>query len=270
MQKNNNFTSPGILFATLAILAAPIAMAQTDIDDKFSLSVGLFVTERDTSTRVDASGGGTGSDVDLETEFGLDASDSVFRIDGYWRFRPKHRIDATAFDLSRRATKQIGRDIDWNGTVFPISTTVDSDFDLKIYKVAYTWSFMQRDNGYLGLTAGLYVADIGASVSAPSIGEREVSDVTAPLPVIGLRGEYEISEKWSVRASGELFALEYDDFDGSLFDFYAGIDYQLFDHTAIGIGINSVGLDVDISNEDLTGNVDWQYDGGLIFLKFDF
>ncbi len=43
-----------------------------------------------------------------------------------------------------------------------------------------------------------------------------------------------------------------------------------FEHVAIGAGLNCVRLDVDISDNDLTGSLDWQYDGGLLFFKFDF
>jgi hypothetical protein len=58
--------------------------------------------------------------------------------------------------------------------------------------------------------------------------------------------------------------------DGSLVDLYAGIDYRLFEHVAIGVGLNSVRLDVEVSDSDLTGALDWQYDGVLLFFKFDF
>jgi hypothetical protein len=141
---------------------------------------------------------------------------------------------------------------------------------LTIYKAAYTWAFLQRGSGYLGATAGLYVADIGNTVSAPVLGEREGAGITAPLPVFGLRGEYHFSDKWSFRASGEIFVFEYGDFDGSLYDIYAGLDYQLFEHVALGLGINSVTLDIGVTRPNATGNLDWQYDGGLIFFKFDF
>ena len=90
------------------------------------------------------------------------------------------------------------------------------------------------------------------------------------MPVIGLRGEYHISEKWSFRASGEIFAFAYGDFDGSLYDTYAGVDYQLFNRMAIGIGLNSVRMNLGVTKENASGKLDWDYNGGLVFLKFDF
>lgn len=255
------------------VLTASFSHAKAEATDieKFGLSIGVFVTDRDSKTRFDAQGISMNDrDVDVESDLGLDTSDAVFRLDGYYRINQKHRIDFSWFDLSRTGSKQIQRDINWNDTLFPVDTLISSEFDLAIYKTAYTWSFMRRDNGYLGLTAGLYTADINNSVSAASTGTREVGGFTAPLPVIGLRGEHHFSEKWSVRASGEVFAFEYGDFDGSLYDLYLGLDYQLFDRMAIGVALNSVKMNLGVDKENINGNLDWDYDGGLIFLKFDF
>ena len=67
---------------------------------------------------------------------------------------------------------------------------------------------MQRENGYLGATFGIYTADTKTSLAEQNLGQVEVSDLTAPLPVIGIRGEYEFADKWTFRASGE-FLLVY-------------------------------------------------------------
>jgi hypothetical protein len=245
-------------------------MAQSPDTDRFSVSLGVFITNRDTVTQLDGDIPDSGTDVDLENDFGLDSSDSVFRIDGYFKFNEKHRIDFSAFDLSRTASKQIQREIEWDGEIYPIDTVIAAGLDLNIYKLAYTWSFIRKANGYLGASAGLYVADIGTSLSATSIGQSSSRAVTAPLPVIGLRGRYDFGEKWSLRGSAEVFAFEYDDFDGSLYDFYAGLDYQFFDHVAIGVGVNSVRMNLGVTKSNFNGDLDWRYDGGLLFFKFDF
>ncbi len=261
------------LFMTSAVLlfaGAPGAAAQSADFDRFSVSLGVFFASRDTITRLDGDVPDSGTDVDLESDLGFDASDAVFRLDGYFRFNEKHRLDLSAFDLSRTASKQIQKDIEWDGSVYPIDTVIDAGLDLSIYKLAYTWSFMRREKGYLGASAGLYVADIGTSLAAAAIGQSSSRSTTAPLPVIGLRGQYDFSEKWSFRGSAELFAFEYGDFDGTLYDLYAGLDYQLLEHMAIGVGVNSVDFNVGVTKTNFNGDLDWRYTGGLLFFKFDF
>jgi hypothetical protein len=264
--------SVSLLIASTVLLLSgtPAAMAQSEDFDRFSLSLGIFVTDRGTKTRLDGEVPGSGTEVDSENDLGFDKSDLVFRIDGNYRFNEKHRIDFSAFDLSRNASKQIDEDIIWDGELYPIDVLIKANIDLTIYKLAYTWSFMRRDNGYLGLTAGLYVADIGTSISAESIGRASRGGVTAPLPVFGLRGQYDFSEKWSFRGSVEIFAVDYDYYSGSLYDVYAGVDYQLSEHVAVGFGINSVKFDVGVDKAGFDGQLDWRYDGGLLFFKFDF
>lgn len=260
----------GVMVSTAAIIALSIPADAAAQDEKLSVSLGVFLTSRDSETRIDGQIPDSGTPVDLENDLGFDKSDTVFRVDGYYRFNDKHRIDASVFDLSRSASKQIEGEIDWNDTVYPIDTVVNASLDLSVYKLAYTWSFMRRDKGYLGVTGGLYVADIGTSLSAEANALSSSGGVTAPLPVVGLRGQYDFSEKWSLRGSAEIFALEYDDYSGSLYDVYAGLDYQVSDHVAVGVGVNSVRINVGVDKTNFNGDLDWQYDGGLLFLKFDF
>jgi hypothetical protein len=265
---NSNRESLKLLLAFLA-LVVPAAAASQD-DHRFSLSLGAFVTDRASETRVDASDGTPGTPVDIEGDLGLDASETVIRLDGYFKFNDRHRIDFSVFDLSRDATRQIDAEITWDDFVFPINTTINSDLNFNIYKLAYTWSFLRREKGYLGFTAGLYVADVAAKLSAENIADGAGGGVTAPLPVIGLRGEYYLSNKWTLRGSAEFFGLEFEAMEGSLTDLYAGIDYKLFEHAAIGLALNSVKMDVNVSGSTLKGALDWQYDGVLLFFKFDF
>jgi hypothetical protein len=270
LQRLSRYGVAAVLLALLSVSASSPALAQSTDFDRFSISPGVFLTNRDSKTRLDGQIPNSGTPVDLENDLGFDKSDTVFRLDGVFRFNEKHRIDFSAFDLSRSASKQIQKDIEWNGELFPIDTVVDASLDLNIYKVAYTWSFLRRDKGYIGATAGLYVADVGTSLAAESIGRSSSGGVTAPLPVFGLRGQYDLAEKWSLRGSAEIFAIEYGDYSGSLYDVYAGLDYQLLERMAVGLGINSVKLNVGISKGNFDGDLDWRYDGGLLFLKFDF
>ncbi|MFL1484054.1 hypothetical protein [Marinobacter sp. LN3S78] len=253
----------------LFMLLAVTNTASAQDDPRFSISVGAFFTDRESQTRIDGEAG-RGTDVDLEDDLGLTKSDTVFRVDGYWRFAEKHRFDFSAFDLSRSSTKQIDKEIVWNDTTYPINSTVEADLDLTIYKAGYTWMFLKRNRSFLGATVGLYIADIGAELSTSGGGSVESDDLTAPLPIIGLRGEYRFADRWSLRGSGEVFAVDYGDYEGSLYDLFAGLDFSVTETIAIGVGVNSVKLDVGVSKDNFQGDIDWQYDGALAYLKFDF
>jgi len=265
----NQTASRFVISGAVILLLSISTSAAAQDDPRFSIGLGAFFTDRDSQTRIDGETS-PGTDVDLETDLGLERSDTVFRVDAYWRFADKHRLDVSAFDLSRSASKQVEKEIIWDDTTYPINTRVDAEVDLAIYKAAYTWMFLKRDRSFLGATIGLYVADIGATLSASATGSVESSDVTAPLPVVGLRGEYRFADRWSLRGSGEIFAIEYGDYDGSLYDFFVGLDFSATETIALGVGVNSVELDVGVTKGGFQGDVDWQYDGAMAYVKFDF
>jgi len=226
----------------LSVLLTPAANLFAAEDPGLSISLGGFITERDTTTRLD-SASTPGFDTDFEDDLGLDSSDSVFRLDSYYRFNPSHQIDFSVFDLSRSATNRLQGDISWGGDLYSVDTLVKTDFDLTIYKLAYTYSLWEGDTGYIGVTGGIHVSDFDITLVDEAQSQSNRGDVTAPLPVLGLRGAYHLSDNWTARASGEFFAIELDNnFSGSLSDLYLGLDYQLFDNVGVGVGFNVVSM----------------------------
>jgi hypothetical protein len=259
---------PGVA-VSLLLLGTSTVLAD-EAPPAFSVSAGVFFTDRDSNTRIDADTGNSGSDINLEGDLGFKKNDNVFRLDGYWRFADHHRLDFSIFDLSRDATKVIQRNITIGDTTFDIDTSVKGKVDLGIYKVDYTWMFRTDGRNFLGASAGLYIANVGTRFTGPLGNQRESDDITAPLPVIGLRGAYHFAERWSVRGSAEIFAFKYGAFDGSLYDVFGGIDYSMTDLVSLGLGFNAVQFDLQFDDNALTGDLDWGYAGAMVYLKFDF
>ena len=78
------------------MLAPAWDFAQPDLDDRFSVSLGAFITTRDTDTRLDSNTLGKGTTINLEEDLGLDTSDSVFRLDSHYRCSPPGSISVSA------------------------------------------------------------------------------------------------------------------------------------------------------------------------------
>ena len=108
------------------------------------MDLGYFISHTNTELSL---GSGLGITVDAEDLLGLDASNSVFRIDGSWRFTDnrRHRLDMTWFSFRRDGSKTIGRDFtikddEDNEIKIPAGTQLRSKFDLDIYQAAYNYS----------------------------------------------------------------------------------------------------------------------------------
>ncbi len=252
-------------------LAPTSANAQSADRERGSVYLGTFITDRNTSARVDSDAGNPGTDVDLEGDLGLKASTSVGRAGGYVWISARQRLDLSYFDLSRSSSRTINKTINFDDKTFLINTVVSTDNHLTITKLDYTFSFLNKDKGFLGVTGGFYVMQTRLSLSEPSLGAYSSEGLTAPLPVVGLRGDYAINDRWTLRGSFQWFGISVDTASGHLTDTYAGVDYGFGKRFAIGLAYDTVSMNIEASKTGhLKGSLDWGYNGWLVYFKTDF
>lgn len=248
-----------------------IAQGDEPIEQPWRISLGVFATQQDVDTRFAVVGQGlVGDFIDFEEALGLRPNEFIARLDGHYRFRERQRLDFSVFDLSRDADISLEQEIEWNDSVFPVSAAVNTDLGLTVYRAAYVYDLMRNDQGDFGVSLGLHIADVDLSIAASGLGLREDEAVTAPLPVIGLRGNYYFGERWRLQGRYEYFLLEVDDIGGQLNDAIVSLSYRFTDHFSFGLGYNLVDLEIDAVEERLKGFLDWQYSGVVVFLEADF
>jgi hypothetical protein len=230
----------------------------------------MFVTDHHATTRLD-SANGRGTDIDLEKDLGLDTSQSVARLGGYYWFRPRGRVDAAVFDLSRKASLPLRRTVDFGDQEYLIDTTIETESDLTILTADYTHALLMKPRGYLGITAGLYVAETRLALSEKTAGRFETQKLTAPLPLAGLRGDYSLTNRIALRGAVEWFRFAAEDVDGRFRDLYVGADYALTKRIALGLAYNDVTMNLGaVDDEGFDGRLNWGYDGVLLYFKYDF
>ena len=256
--------------AFLAPLLPLTANAQPTIgEERAGIIVGAFITDRQSSTRLD-SDAGDGTEIDMEDDLGLESSTNVARLGGYVWLGKRHRLDGAFFDLSREASFPIQETIDFGDETFVIDTAVDTQSDLTIIKADYTYAVVARDRGWLGVTAGLYIAETSLSMSQQRLGLAETEDVTAPLPLFGLRGDYAIGDRITLRGAMQWFGFEAEDVDGRLTDFYLGADYGFGERMAVGLAYNRVSMNLGaVEDRGFNARLDWGYDGILLYFKMN-
>ena len=269
----NTTTVTRLCFLSTVACAAqwlPAADAQpTAREERASIMLGAFVTDRESNTRLD-SDEGEGTEIDLEDDLGLESSTNVARLGGYVWLGERHRLDGSYFDLSRSASLPINETIEFGDETFVINTVVETESDLTIIKADYTFAVLARERGWFGVTGGLYVAETTLSLSQATLGRAETEDVTAPLPVFGLRGDYAINDRITLRGAIQLFAFEADDVDGRFSDFYVGADYGFGERMAVGLAYNRVSMNLGaVEDRGLDARLDWGYDGFLLYFKLD-
>jgi len=237
--------------------------------ERAGIMIGAFITDRQSTTRLD-SDDGSGTEIDLEDDLGLESSTNVARLGGYVWLGKRHRLDGAYFNLNRESTFPIKETIDFGDQTFVINTSIQTESKLSIIKADYTYAVVAKDRGWLGLTGGLYIADTSLTLSQQTLGQAESEDVTAPLPVFGLRGDYAFNDHITLRGAAQYFAYEAQDVDGRLTDFYVGADYGFGKRMAVGLAYNKVSMNIGaIEDTGFDSRLDWGYDGFLLYFKVD-
>jgi hypothetical protein len=231
-----------------------LAHAQDALPDRFKIDVGVFfVTEIDTTVSLAPTGAaaGVGALVEFEDAFGLENSENVPRIDGYYRFGKRSRVDFSYWKIDRDATQTIAQDVTIGDTTFNVNETVRTRFDSETFKVAYGFSFHNSPKVEVGINAGLHLTTLDMDVTDLTGGAgSEQADAPVPLPVLGFYLRYNISRRWRFNANTQFFFLEYEDFEGSLTDVRLNVEHQTFKHVGFGLGLNRIDFDIEANSSD--------------------
>ncbi|MBW2614088.1 MAG: hypothetical protein JRE12_17275 [Deltaproteobacteria bacterium] len=273
----------GLVFL-LSVTVQPLMADDSPKDNpwkKFSFNAGLFASYANTDIRF---GSDVGLSVNLEDALGLEAQNRVFRVESYWRFTDnrRHRLDLSWFSFNRTGTQKVTDDItisppEGEDIIIPTGTEVESYFDMDIYQLDYSYSFIQDNRLDFAGRLGLYVMpmDFGLKVTGLFDDEADQS-FTAPLPVLGLKLDVLLSPKWYFRSGSQIFYIKYQDFTGSLINLRSAVEYNPWKHVGFGLGVDALRLGLqgdgegDYLNIDLRGNVDFKYTGIMLYGRIFF
>ena len=223
-------TLPTLLAAVALLLISPMASAaESEPSDAryrpargFGYLGGFFVTNIDTTVSVFSSDLPLGARINLSRDLGFGDSETVPRATLGWRFGERHLLIGGWYSLKRESGKTLDIVIPLPpGEEFPIGATVDSTFEIDLYKLQYTWLFHKDEKVSLGLGAGLFIAGLEIQINGQGTfnANRFDESLTAPLPVAGLRFSYHLTPRANVTATADWFFIKYQGSKGVLGDF---------------------------------------------------
>jgi len=234
--------------------------------DRFGLRVGGYqIQNANTTMLLGANSLPLGAYIDFHDTLGGGQRDTVFRMDGFYRFNDHHALGFAWYDVSFTGSRVLDRDITWGDITFPINSQVDSVLKFDIYKLNYQYSLFHNEKVELGALIGLFVMHINAGISSNGLGGTNQA-VTAPLPVVGLFADYKFTPRFSIYYNYQLFSLDYDNkYKGSLSDFLLGLEYRLFRNVALGVAYNRFNVNLQAKGSDATLYVNTGWNGGMLY-----
>ena len=255
-----------------AAIAAENEELAVAFPDRWMIRLGAYVVDgSNTQVSVNSALGGLGTTIDFQRDLGGEDGDTIPRIDAYYRFNDRHRMDFTAFSLDRKGETTLAIDISIEGEDYLLGETIQSEVSYTVYRLGYGYSFYHSPKTELTLTAGLNMTEYDLKFAASDGSKAESAGVTVPLPVVGLRMGYAITPKWNVRYVSEAFFINFDDvFRGAIINFELNTEYRLFKNFALGVGLARIGVSAEVDDDDWRGKVTDAYRGYNVFGTFYF
>jgi hypothetical protein len=68
----------------------------------------------------------------------------------------------------------------------------------------------------------------------------------------------------------DYFSMNYDEYDGSLINFTAGIDYRFSRHFGAGLAYRHVDYEVTVTKTKFNGGIEYKFTGPVFFVTTSF
>jgi hypothetical protein len=269
----------------------PPALAQAHspteqlLDDRFNVDLGTFVVASNLNGSLRGTANTTNQSVDFDKQFGTDADQTRWRVDVLWRITQRQHLRFMYFDNDIQRTRTIDQDLAWGDYTFMAGAQVTAEQKFRVYELAYEYAFLRRDDYEIVASGGIHYDDLTLTLSGdasltvdtptgpveqPTTFTTKQSSVPAPLPVLGLRGDWAVTPHVYLEAAGQVFKLSYQGIDGNWSDLRAGATWMFNHHFGIGVGYDRFATHVDVSKGSFNGRLNVGYQGGLIYLKGGF
>lgn len=262
----------------LGLLGAGPAMVQaeeattTEQTDKLMIRGGwAYVFGATANVSVGGPVLGIGATVDLTNTLGVNNSTDALRYDGLYRFNERHAIGLSYYRVGLSGEKSLNQQILIGDNTIGVGAGTQTSLSFNTYRLLYNYSFYRNDKVELGVSPGLYMmqtkfnfAAQGTINNVAATSKIVKEEVTLPLPSIGLVANYNISPKLQFQSRYDFFYLTIGDYTGAMFEFYAGLEYRLHQHFAMGAAFDR--LQAELRGSGKEGfNVNFSYNLAYVY-----
>jgi hypothetical protein len=242
--------------------------------DRFRLTAGGFVPVTTTDLQVGVQGGINGTPINLEKDLGFANASFTFLANFQWRISRRSRLNLNYYNIPRKATHTLDKDITFKDTTFHANATVSAYFNTAIYQISYGYAILSKPNYELGILIGTHLVGGKAGISlAGQVNTASKSTnfgFTAPLPDLGLWGGYAFSDRFAVNLDIDYLSLTVGNVTGSIFAYNLLFMYRLMPKLDISLGYSGLNFKVDLVKEHATGSFKWGYNGPALGVTYSF
>lgn len=263
-----------LLFMTVVVLLTSQVFVMTAtaqgrnpaLDENITLRLGLFWGNFDTT--VNAYG------QELNIDESMVADDVDFAISGLWRITPRWRIEAGYSGISKSSSAGLENPLNIGPFTVPAGTSLEGEFETQVLRLVTGYAFMRTDTTELGVDLGVNYTTIKESfrVNVPGLPSSKINslDVSEPLPTIGIFFNHAFTSELYMTSHFGAFAFEIGDVDGTIFDFFGGIEYRPWQNAGIGLAYIYTTADLTITDDGVEYDIEYDYNGPMLYLVVGF
>ena len=279
-----------------AALAASVALAQSSgaaasssltpteqlLKDQFVFDLGGFVVSSNIDGSLSGSANTENRNLNFDQTFGTNADQTRIRADFLWRITERQAVRFSYFNDSVTRTRTLDHDVPWGDYTFLSGAQATAKTSFNVYEGTYEYSFFKERDYRLALSAGLHVDDLtiklagDASLTMPDGTVQSASyttknnSITAPLPVVGLSGEWAATSHLYVDASAQFFGYRYQGIGGNWSLLWAGGTWMFNHNIGVGLAYNRFQTNLDLNKGSFAGRLNFGYQGAVLYVKGGF
>ncbi|CAH1532391.1 conserved exported hypothetical protein [Vibrio owensii] len=227
--------------------------------------------------------------IDFESDLDLKEFTVLPYVELEYYFNQKHSVYADWRSLHREATrtsvtKPFELAIDGTTYVVQAGSKLTTELNIDIARVGYGYQFYTTEKWAVDVLAGLHVmwlslgldGKLGAKVSGVDeipvmfVDDAVLSDVTAPLPDLGIRAEYSLNQDWILKSHAQVFYLAVDDIEGYLLEVDFGAKYRFTDQFSMTGSFNYYEVGVDYESDNSALDVTYRFYGPMLTMAYKF
>ncbi|USD53053.1 hypothetical protein J4N37_19585 [Vibrio sp. SCSIO 43153] len=227
--------------------------------------------------------------IDFESDLDLKEFTVLPYVEVEYYFNKKHSIYVDWRSLHREATRTAVTkpfEVTVDGTTYAVQagSKLTTELNIDIARLGYGYQFYTSDKWAVDVLAGLHVmwlslgldGKLGAKVSGVDeipvmfVDEAVLNDVTAPLPDLGLRAEYALTEDWILKSHAQVFYLAVDDIEGYLLEVDFGAKYFFTEQFRVTGAFNYYEVGVDYESDSSALDVTYRFYGPMLTIAYTF
>jgi hypothetical protein len=220
------------------------------LTDHFYVRATIFPAAVSTEIRLDPNQATLGTLLSAEDDLGLDDQVDQGRMEFDFRLRDRSHVRVDYFKLNRFQEQPLPRDIVFGDFTFDEGTLFRSKIDWRVLTFTYTYSFFKNDRFEAGLGLGIHLIEAHASGGQQGTLRREEADEVGIFPTIAGNIAIRISNRWSFTARGQQYSATPEDFDGTMSDYHADVQFRWRKNLAFGLGYTMLKTDLDVFDAD--------------------